>query len=376
MKTPLGQLPEPKLIDSDYQTTLSRVRNNYQSATKHYPSTNDPETFQLEQLAYEREMLVDEINFEGKQNLLAFAKDVRLERLGDLVDCERLKPTSANSEFLFTFLSDHRGFDIPKGFVLLAQDGKTIFHTNKAHPIARGISTQTLVLYAQQVGPGANSFAAGEISQISKPMAEIVSAVNTTISVGGSDKESDESYAERIYLAPSGFSSAGPYDAYEYFARSAHPGIARVKVLSPEPNHIDIYVRMKDDSLPSQAILDEVEAYCSAQKRRPIGDRVKAKAAQPYHMDTTLHISIYANMQSMATSTVTAVRTKVNALTARWTMQLGRDVVPQDLTSEAQVMQAVYLATTPLEFKAIAPHQYPVITVSDITYDIVDEQVE
>ncbi|MBE8578703.1 baseplate J/gp47 family protein [Vibrio sp. OPT18] len=376
MKTPLGQLPMPTLIDSDYQETLSRVRQNYQTATKHYPSTSDPETFQLEQMAYEREMLVDEINHEGQQNLIAFAKGAKLDNLGALVDCERLDPTSASSDFLFTFKPEHRGFSVPKGFSVLARDGKTIFITLEEHVIAPGTLTQSLILYAQHVGPEANGFMAGEIAQISKPMTEIVSAVNVTISVGGSYKESDESYSERIYLAPSGFSSAGPYDAYEYFARSAHPGIARVKVLSPEPNHIDIYVRMRDDSIPSKAILDTVEAYCSAQKRRPIGDLVKAKAAEPYHVNTTMNLQIYSNMQSMATSTVSAARSKIDALTGSWQMQLGRDVVPESLTSEAQVMQAVYLATTPLEFKAIAQYQYPVITVSDITYDIVDEQVE
>ncbi|WP_367971618.1 baseplate J/gp47 family protein [Vibrio scophthalmi] len=376
MKTPLGQLPVPTLIDSDYQKTLARVRQNYQTATQHFPGTSDPETFQLEQIAYEREMLVDEINYEGQQNLLAFAKGAKLDNLGAFVDCERLKPTPASSDFLFTFKAEHRGFTIRKGFNILARDGKTIFQTIADEVIEAKKTSSTLTLYAQEVGPNANGFMAGEIAQISKPMSDIVSAVNTTISVGGSLEESNESYAERIYLAPSGFSSAGPFDAYEYFARSAHPGIARVKVLSPEPNHIVIYIRMRDGSLPSQAILDAVEAFCSDQKRRPIGDLVKVKAAEPYHVSTTVHLEIYSNMQSMAASTVTAVKSKLDTLTARWQLQLGKDILPENLTSEAQVMQAVYRATTPLEFKAIAQHQYPVIAVSDITFDIVDEQVE
>lgn len=376
MKTPLGQLPEPKLIGSDYQATLARMRNNYQAATGHYPSTNDPETFQLEQLAYEREMLVDEINFEGKQNLLPFAKGAKLDNMGALVDCERLKPTQSSAEFQFTFTENHSGFEIPQGFAMLAKDGKTLFHTNVAFLISRGETHKVIPLYAQHTGPSANGFMAGDIAQISKPTPGIVSVVNITISAGGSNEESDESYAERIYLAPSAFSSAGPYDAYEYFARSAHTSIAKAKVLSPKPNYIDIYIRLKSDEVPGQSILDAVEESCNDIKRRPIGDIVSAKAAEPYRASTTVHLLIYSNMQSMATSTVEAVRARLNALTDTWKKQLGRDIVPEALTSEAQVMQAVYLATTPLEFHAIAQHQYPVVTITDITYDIVDEQVE
>ncbi|WP_108945615.1 hypothetical protein [Shewanella halifaxensis] len=74
MKTPLNQLPLPVLVESDYLATLNRLKDDYFKATGHYPTTNDPELFQLEQIAYEREMLTQDINREGQQNLLAFAK--------------------------------------------------------------------------------------------------------------------------------------------------------------------------------------------------------------------------------------------------------------------------------------------------------------
>jgi phage-related baseplate assembly protein len=315
MKTPIGQFPEPKLIDSNYLETLNRVRNNYQTATDHYPGNNDPESFQLDQLAYEREMLVDDINFMGKQNLLAFADDKWLDNAGALVDCERLKPTASHCPFEGIFTPNHGGFELPKGFSVLAKDGKTVFATQEALTIPRGEVSRLLTLYCTQTGPQANGFRAGDINQISAPLPQVKSLINTTISVGGSKEESNDNYRERIYLAPSGFSSAGPFEAYEYFARSAHPSISRVKVLSPEPNHIDIYVLLYDEQTPSQAILDIVEAYCNAQKRRPIGDLVKAKAAEPNHVGTTMHLQIYTDMQSMATSTVTTVRNKLDVLT-------------------------------------------------------------
>ncbi len=376
MKTPIGQFPEPKLIDSNYLETLDRVRNNYQTGTGYYPDNNAPESFQLDQLAYEREMLVDDINFMGKQNLLAFAEDEWLDNAGALVDCERLKPTASSATFEAVFTNNHGGFTLPKGFSVLAKDGKTVFETKSDIIIERNEASLSLTLYCNKTGPQANGFRAGDINQISAPINQLKSLVNTTISVGGSNEESNDNFRERIYLAPSGFSSAGPFEAYEYFARSAHPSISRVKVLSPKPNYIDIYVLLYDEQTPSQEILNIVEAYCNAQKRRPIGDVVKALAAEPNRMTTSMHLEIYTDMQSMAASTVTTVRSKLNTLTSRWRSQLGRDVVPEALTAEAQVLQAVYLATTPLEFKKIAPHQFPVVTIEDITYEIVDERTE
>ncbi|HIF9333067.1 TPA: baseplate J/gp47 family protein [Photobacterium damselae] len=377
MKTPINQLPEPKLIESDYQATLLRIRNNYQTATGHYPGINDPETFQLEQIAFEREMLVDEINFEGKQNLLPFAKGAKLDNLGALVDCERLKPTASHAMFEFEFVDGHGGGDIPKGFAMVAKDGKTVFISLETVQVPRGTRTLLLPLYCDHVGPQANNFAAGSITQISAPIPSLIqSVINTTMSIGGSNEESDSSYAERIYLAPSAFSVAGPFDAYEYFARSVHPSIINVKVLSPEPNHIDIYILLRDQQVPSQTLLDDVKAFCNQQKRRPIGDVISVMAAVPDHVSTSVHLKIYADMQSMATNTVSAVRDKLNALTKKWMTQLGRDVVPQALTAEAQVLNAVYLAETSLTFRAIAQHQYPVVTVTDITYEIVDERTE
>lgn len=376
MKTPLNQLPEPKLIDSNYEETLGRLRNNYQEATEHYPSTNDVETFQLEQLAYEREILVDEINNEGRQNLLAYAKEERLDNIGVLVDCERLKPTSANAMFEFVFKDGHSGFVIPAGYRVIAQDGKTIFTLLANERIEVGATSKLIALFCTKNGSVGNGFFAGDISQIANSNENIISVSNVTLSMGGSDKESDDSYRHRIYLAPSAFSSAGPFDAYEYFARSAHQDIIDVTVLSPEPNTINIYILLKNQQVPSSELLRKVESICNDKKRRPIGDVVRALAAEPYRVTASAHLKIYTDMQSMAQSAIEKAEQEITKLTESWQRKLGKDIVPQALTSPLQVFSAVYLATTSLEFHALAQHQYPVVTIENLTYEIINETTE
>ncbi|WP_108945614.1 baseplate J/gp47 family protein [Shewanella halifaxensis] len=293
-----------------------------------------------------------------------------------MVDCERLKPTASHAIFKLVFIDSHSGFALPKGYSVVAKDGKTRFALPDVVIVERGISELSIALYCTDTGSQANGFAAGDIVQIASPMREVVSAVNTTVSIGGNAIEDDVAYANRIYLAPSAWSVAGSFDAYEYFALSAHSSIDSVAVLSPTPNHIDIHVLMRDNQQPTPELLALVESACNGQKRRPIGDVVRAIAAEPVFYATTVHVQIYSDMQSMATSTVDTVRTKVNTLLTKWQRQLGRDVVPQSITAEAQVLNAVYLATTPLAFHSIAKHQYPVITLEDVTFEIVNERTD
>lgn len=88
------------------------------------------------------------------------------------------------------------------------------------------------------------------------------------------EMEEDDDYRYRIWLAPTSWSVAGPRDAYEYWARAV-PGVRDVFPDSPSPAVVDIWVAPIDLSAPASAeLLAAVDAECSAETRRPIGDRV------------------------------------------------------------------------------------------------------
>ena len=63
-------------------------------------------------------------------------------------------------------------------------------------------------------GVGGNELLPGQVNVLVDLIPYVESVSNTTKTSGGADLESDESLAERIFLAPSGYSVAGPDDAY------------------------------------------------------------------------------------------------------------------------------------------------------------------
>ena len=95
-------LPEPNIKEPDYDGDLARIKERYFKKTGHYPQTNDAETFVLEEIAYEKNEVVDLINYESKQNLMAFADDERLDYIGDLTETPRLDASAALTVMQFT----------------------------------------------------------------------------------------------------------------------------------------------------------------------------------------------------------------------------------------------------------------------------------
>lgn len=369
---PLSDLPEPQIITPDYVGTLTRLKKNYEVGTGHYPLASDPETFLLEQTAYERELLVDDINREGKQNLLAFANDAMLDNLGALVDCTRLPAGPAVTRLRLT-LRAHPDTVLDVGFTVRAIDGATLFSTSEPVTLPATVTTVEVDATCQSVGTVGNGFLAGEIAEIVSAHPYVASAVNTVISQGGSEVEDNERYRYRIYLAPSKFSVAGPYDAYEYWALTANGNITAVGVWSPLPNDISVCPLMMGGEPPTQTIADAVLAVLSDDKVRPLGDRVSIEYCAGVEASGTFTLEVFSDYQSMATTIQSQFEVALNAMIATWRNQLGRDIVPEALTWLGQQLQGVYRCTTTLTYQALARHQNPWVTVEAINLVVVNE---
>lgn len=367
------QIPPPVIIEPDYDGTLKRVKTKYKLRTGHYPDTNDPETFQLEQLAYEREQLVDDINETAKQNLLGYATGANLDNLGVFVQTPRQPPSAATAEFLFTLTDDHPDTTIASGYEVLAADGETVFATTTDISVAAGIATTTAILTAQAAGDQGNNFLPGEINTPLTENETITSVTNTTTSQGGAPEESDDKYAMRIYLAPSSFSVAGPYDAYIYFARSASPAIADVSVWSPLPNDISICAVLDGGVVPDATIKQAILDQCSPVINRPLGDRVSVVDSTPVTAEGVLNIQVYREAAALTDNIKATARERADWVIESWEGKLGRDIVPEAIESRVQLIGGVYRATTTLEYQQLNRQQFPLVTITDIVVTVVDE---
>lgn len=373
---PLSDLPEPQVIPNDYNGTLTRLKKNYEASTGHYPLVSDPETFVLEQVAYERELLVDDMNREGKQNLLAFGVGAMLDHQGASVDCERLPASRALTSLQLTLKPGHPAFVLEPGFSVRAVDGQSQFATTDPFPVAATAATITVVAQCQTPGTQANGFLPGEITEVVTGHPEVSAATNTEVSQGGSEIEDDDRYRQRIYLAPSKFSVAGPYDAYEYFALTANGAIKNVKVWSPAPNDIAICALMAGGESSTDAIKQEIEDVLRDDKVRPLGDRITVEDAEQVHSDGTFTLEIFNDYKAQASAIEAQFTSALVSTLARWKEQLGRDIVPEALTGLGQKIQGVYRCTTSLAMRTLERNQNPVVSITAINVVVVAENSE
>ncbi|MCE7729636.1 baseplate J/gp47 family protein [Vibrio campbellii] len=379
-------LPEPGLTTPDYEGELAKLKERYYQKTGHYPTVNDPETFNLEEIAYAKTELQDEINYESKQNLLAYATDGRLENLGALVGVpERLGASAASTVVEFVFKAGHTGTVIPKGFLMLAADGQTQFAAMQDYIVDAGDASLLTNFECLTLGEAGNGFVAGQISTlVDESIPEVESASNITTSQGGASAEDDDRYAYRIYLAPDGWSACGPYDAYEFYALSASSAIGSVAIWTPAPNDISISAILLDGSLPEQPIIDAIYAQCSGKTRVPQGDRVTVVQPGGVNGSVTIELQVYKDYASLGKTIVSTATERINTELLKWRTTHGKDIVVQDLETLCKEIEGVYFAGVTIideatgkeidEIKSISQKERANITLaSPIKHVVVDE---
>lgn len=136
--------------------------------------------------------------------------------------------------------------------------------------------------------------------------------------------EDDASLRLRTQLAFEGMSVAGPRSAYVFHALSAHPLVADVSVVSPEPAQVLVTILSREgQGDANEAILKAVRDKLNDENIRPIGDRVTVQSAviQPYQIHAKLHLyrgPEYEPIKSAALKQLTAY--------AEEKRRLGRDI--------------------------------------------------
>jgi phage-related baseplate assembly protein len=216
-----------------------------------------------------------------------------LDELGSFHNTPRLQAKKATTVLKWSLsTAQPKSIMIAKG-KRASPDGVLYFITSEDLVIPSGQMSGTVIAEALEAGAEYNNFAPGQIKIIVDPIPYVTSVENTTESDGGADTEDDDSYRERIRLAPESYSVAGPEGAYIYWAKTADANIEDVSVTSPTPGAVKITVLMKDRDAPSQETLDKVLAAASDKNVRPLTDNVTASGATdvPYDINLTYFIS-------------------------------------------------------------------------------------
>lgn len=327
---PRWGLAPVNFLETDAETIRSQIITGFEKASGDTLAAGDPRRLFLLSIA---DVIIQQrtaINLAAQQNLLSYAQGNYLDALGQLLAVERMAESKAVTTLEFT-LSQALGsvYTIPAGTQVT--NGVVTFETDEDLLIPIGETTGEVSASCTVAGPVGNDYLAGQINTIVTPMTFVSGAQNTTITTGGADAESDPDFADRIRLAPNSFSVAGPEKAYVYHAKSVSPAIIDVKVDSPTPGEVDVYVLLTDGTLPTEDTLEQIEEHLSDEDIRPLTDYVVVKAPTASNYEIELHYWISQDDSSKAAQIQADVEAAVEQYRLWQQTKIGRDITPGKL---------------------------------------------
>lgn len=332
--TEMIPLPDIQFTDYQVQTILDDALNSLQDKTGKVYSKADPDRVLFLALMAEIIQLRVLIDREKKADLLPYARGVMLDYLGTMYGVVRLAAAAATTQLRFNLSTQlSTASTIPGGTRVGVQNGDgTIFYiTNQAIIIPPGVLFGTVEATANISGVAGNGFAVGQVNTLMDPLAFVASVTNTTITGGGAEVEGDDALRERIRIAPESFSTAGPRDAYVYWAKTASASIIDVGLHSPVPYAVVVVPLLTGGNIPGQEVLDAVFDSVNARNRRPLTDQVTVQA--PTEVSYNLDVSFYISEDKAAESEVieASIRTAIDDYILWQKSRLGRDINPTDL---------------------------------------------
>ena len=213
-----------------------------------------------------------------------------------------------------------------------------------------------------------NGIAIGALNVLVDPIPYVDTVSNITETAGGTDDESDESLRDRVFLAPSGYSTAGSAMAYIYWAKEYSNDIADVVVKSPSAGLVDVYFTTTGGEIPTQTQIDGLQDWLEDDEIKPLTDQVTVKAPTVATFNITMTYYIAKSDSGKAAT----IQSEVNAAVADYILwqqgTIGRDINPDVLINKVITAGAKRVVLTYPEFTAVSDTSIPQIGTKTVTY--------
>ena len=339
-----NKYPNVQFVDTDTETLVNGLIMSYEKFTGRTLYPADPARLFIYWIAdiilQEREI----INNSAKQNVPRYAEGDYLDSIAEIFkDTERLQATPAKTVLRFYISAAQPSAQtIPKG-TRVTIDGEITFETTESATIKPGelhadaaavcITTEINPETGKEatIGAKANGFVPGQISQIVDVFPFYQKVENITTTDGGADRESDTAFYERLRDSTETFSTAGPFGAYVYWAKTASARIVDVKPTSPEPGVVDIRILLENGEIPDKQMIQLVLDTVTADKVRPFTDFVQVSAPDviKYNIDVTYYIPTQS--ESGANIIQNNVKVALEQYRKWQSEKMGRDINPSKL---------------------------------------------
>lgn len=291
-----------------------------------------------------------------KQTLLSYATDDALDHKGAEMDTPRLGASAATTEFQFTFAPERSVvLTIPAGTRFSV--GNIYFATEETHVVDVGVNTYVVEAVCMETGTVGNGYLPGEITNLVDPLPYVIAVMNITETAGGADVENDDSYAERIRLAPERFSTAGPKGAYKYWSLTASQDIIDVEVTSPIPGTTHLTILLRNGQLPTPEHIERVIEICSADDKRPLTDYLTAGGPTTIEYTPAVKYWIKRADSPVANSLQQEIESAFNNYLVWQKSKLGRDINPTVLIANLRDKGAYKIVTEGMTYKELEKTQ-------------------
>lgn len=311
---------------ADYESFISEATG--QTVTLERSSVHRMELYAAAVQIYQAMQYIDR---QGKQSILKYSYSDFLDNLAIFKGVTRNPATPATTTLRFTLSAERdTATGIPQG-TRVSTAGAIYFATDVYAEIPAGSTTVDVPATCTVAGTDGNGFAAGELATIVDPIPYVASVTNTTATEGGAEIESDDDLAERVFLAPGAYSTAGPEDGYLYHAKAYSAAIGDVVATSNQAaGTVDIVFIMADGSTPGEEMIEGLEGYLQGKTIRPMTDLVRVAA--PQEVTYTINLTYYINRSDSAKAvTIQAAVAQAVADYQTWQRAIGRDINPSQL---------------------------------------------
>lgn len=336
----LYDLPDISFIDDiTYDQLLNEIITDWQTeyeketGTRKVLRPGDKEHIQAKIEAGQWLQMYKKLDNAAKMNLLKYSKGDFLKHLGSMKKTFINGPKPAVTAVRFTLSEVRREVVyIPAGTRVTAGDG-IYFATDEFAEVTAGAAYIDIDCTCETAGTVGNEYIIGQIETLVDPVPYVASISNITKSEGGTGEESEESFRERIFLAPSSYSTAGPADAYEYWVKQYNSAaIEDVKIYEPEDAVVDIRILLTGGELPTQTFCNGCLEYLTNNPIIPLTDKdqVAPPDVVPYNIKATYYIarSDINNLAAIKDAIESAKDTYIE-----WQKtKIGRDINPDTLT--------------------------------------------
>lgn len=327
----LPVLPEVTYIDTDPSQIISDIINGFKQVTGMEFGKSDPKHIFLMGIGYRFVMERLRLEQRHSQQLLYTATGAALDHLGAYHGTERLGKTGAKTTVRFEISAPQPTTITIVAGTRVTSNNIIYFATTQNLEIPAGQTVGQVEVEALTTGAAGNGIDAGMINIIVDPFPFQQSVENITRTQGGADAESDDEYRERIYWAPTTFATTGAIDAYKTLAKAVSTEIIDISATTPSPCVAEIRPLMAGGELPTQTILDAIEAALTPIDKRPLTDYVRVLA--PTVVNYNLDITYYIDRSNQANSV--AIQSAINAAVDEFILwqksKLDRDVNPTEL---------------------------------------------